>query len=185
MMDKMDSMSMAPMNGKYKSKRPVDVFSAKEKAQMAKMGSKERKAFILRKRREKDPWYAFDRSFYRAAEQPSPAPAGSFLSMFGQSDRAMTENDNQEASIPQVLTLMNNSKMLDYMLTRPQAVMYKELAEASTPREKVETIFLCTYSRYPYPAELEVMTREVDQGPAGIKRVLWAVLNSQPYRFIE
>ena len=93
--------------------------------------------------------------------------------------------DNQEASIPQVLTLMNNSKMLDYMLTRSQAVMYKELAKASTPKEKVETIFLCTYSRYPYPAELDAMTREVEQGAAGVKRVLWAVLNSQPYRFIE
>ncbi len=184
-MDKMENMSMASMNGKYKAKAPVDIFSAKEKAQMEKMRIKERKAFILRKRREKDPWYAFDRSFYRAAEQPSPAPAGSFLSMFGQSDREMTENDNQEASIPQVLTLMNNSKMLDYMLTRSQAVMYKELAKASTPREKVETIFLCTYSRYPYPAELDAMTREVEQGAAGVKRVLWAVLNSQPYRFIE
>ncbi|MFT5124400.1 MAG: hypothetical protein ACI9QL_002812 [Candidatus Omnitrophota bacterium] len=185
MMEMMEDMSSGSMKGNYKAKSKGDDFTAREKAELAKLNGKARKQYMDKLRRQKDPWYAFDRNFYRAAEQPSPAPAGHFLNLFGQSDREMTENDNQEASIPQVLTLMNNTRMLDYMLTRNQAVMFQELAKAKTPKEKVETIFLCTYSRYPYPAELDVLTKEVEQGPEGIKRVFWAVLNSQSYRFVE
>jgi hypothetical protein len=45
----------------------------------------------------------------RAAELPSPAPRGHFLREFGQSDREIIENANDEASVPQALTMMNGS----------------------------------------------------------------------------
>ena len=39
----------------------------------------------------------YNRQFYRAAELTSPAPGGSFLYQFGQSDRLIPENESDEA----------------------------------------------------------------------------------------
>ena len=41
------------------------------------------------------------KEFVRAAELDSPAPRGHYLREFGQSDRELIENANNEASVPQ------------------------------------------------------------------------------------
>ena len=43
----------------------------------------------------------------RASELTTPAPRGHFLRDFGQSDRNVIENANDQASVPQVLNLLN------------------------------------------------------------------------------
>jgi hypothetical protein len=43
----------------------------------------------------------------RSADLRSPAPNGHFLREFGQSDRELVENSNDEASVGQALMLLN------------------------------------------------------------------------------
>ena len=180
----MMGMSMTSDVGLMEMPKQIDAKALSRK--YAKLPSQERKKKIHEERLKADPWYQFGANFYRSAEIESPARGGHFLNMFGQSDREITENDNQEASIPQVLTLMNDSELLDYMIARPQSVLMQAVSKAATPREKIDVIWLSTYTRYPNDHEYQKLTAElVENESAGLKRIMWAVLNSQPYRFIE
>ena len=73
-----------------------------------------------------------------AAELPSPAPRGHFLREFGQSDREIIENANDEASVPQALTIMNGSLVSG--LTSAWSVLSINLRKAQTAEEKIEAL---------------------------------------------
>ena len=174
-----------PITTKRVRERDSDRFKGLNRQQRRALVLKERED-NLAAQRAKDPWFEYSRDMHRAAELPSPAPGGHFLNMFGQSDRIITENDKQEASIPQALTLMNDSKLLDFMVDRRQSGLRQSLVEAYKPRAMIEEIYLATYSRLPSSRELDMLEKElVVNREQGAKRILWAVLNSQAFRFVE
>ena len=122
----------------------------------------------------------------RAAELPSPAPRGHFLREFGQSDREIIENANDEASVPQALTMMNGS--LISQLTSGWSVLSVNLRKAQTAEEKIEALFLSLYSRKPKPAEKALFLQALESY-AGSKTI-WddltlAALSTQRFLFIE
>ena len=53
---------------------------------------------------------------------PQPAPNGHFLREFGQSDREQIQTSHTDASVPQVLSLMNGF-VEDYVLAPASVVM--------------------------------------------------------------
>ena len=90
----------------------------------------------------------------RASEQNSPANADHFLREFGQSDRDLIDNSRKEASIPQVLNLMNGGlrwKLIDKHSPLAKAVIQKETLE-----HKIITIYEAMLHRSPTETEMEL-----------------------------
>lgn len=131
---------------------------------------------------EKDPrWKGFSTDLVRASEVESPARPGHFLRQFGQSDRETIENASTEASVPQILTLLNGP--IYYQLYNRNSEMAKQLANASTPQEKAEVLFLSILSRRPTERELKLVVPKLNSGSKGITDVAWALLNTRQFMF--
>lgn len=122
----------------------------------------------------------------RAAELPSPAPRGHFLREFGQSDREIIENANDEASVPQALTMMNGSLL--NQLTSAWSTLSINLRKAKTNDEKIDTLFLSLYSRKPNAKEKAHMLQTLESYASS--KTLWeditlAALSTQRFIFVE
>lgn len=134
---------------------------------------------------ETDPrWKGFNRDLVRASEVESPARPGHFLRQFGQSDRETIENANTEANVPQILTLLNGP-IYSQLLSR-NSVLSAELAKASTPEEKLEVLFLSILSRRPSQREIQLTLPSIkDGGSQGVEDIVWALLNTRQYMFVQ
>ncbi len=125
-------------------------------------------------------------SWSRAAELPSPAPRGHFLREFGQSDRDVVENASEEASVPQALTIMNGP--MGSQITSSWSVLAINLRKAQTPDQKIDSLFLSLYSRYPAPKERDVLHQRLESYASN--KSLWedlivAALSTQQFIFIK
>lgn len=128
-------------------------------------------------------WEGYSRELLRASELPSPAPPTHFLRKFGQSSREVIEGGSTESDVTQVLSLINGHVEKN-IINDSKAVVYRAIDAAATPEEKVKAAFLAVLSRYPTPAELELMAPEAAKGRSGIKNILYALLNSNEFIFI-
>lgn len=122
----------------------------------------------------------------RAAELPSPAPRGHFLREFGQSDRDTIENANDEASVPQALTIMNSSLMTS--ITGSWSVLARNLRQAPNAVDRIDTLYLSIFGRKPKPAEKTALLQLADQS-AGANTVwedfVLAALGTDQFLFIQ
>ena len=124
-----------------------------------------------------------ERRLVRASEQPSPAPPGTFLRQFGQSDREVIENANTEASIPQVLALMNGEYGQNMLNER--GLLLQTIKEGETPTEKIDRLFVSILSRKPDPQEKKLVLEQLkERGRMGMVDIAWALLNTQQFIFI-
>ena len=120
----------------------------------------------------------------RAANLPSPAPNGHFLREFGQSDRDVIENANDEASLPQALQLLNGPYA--EALVSKYGVLGREVIREDTPEGRLDVIYLSLYSRYPTQAERDYIAPLVAEfGDEAYKDLVYAVLNTQQFLFIQ
>lgn len=130
------------------------------------------------------PWNGYDKQLLRASEYPSPAPLGHFLRMFGQSDRGVIENASYDASVPQILTLLNGPFYNQMMMK--DSMFVKHVNSTNSPRERIKIIYLSVLSRNPMPSEYNIALREINRndGP-GYGNVVWALLNTRQFIFIQ
>ncbi len=120
----------------------------------------------------------------RASELESPAPRGHFLREFGQSDREVIENAAQNASVPQALNLLNGSMV--EVLTNKFAVFGSRIHDVEDPTEKAKLIFQGMLTREPTEQEMEVALAEIDaHGEKGYHGIVWALLNTQQFLFVQ
>lgn len=119
----------------------------------------------------------------RAAEIDSPAPAGHPLREFGQSDREFVENANHDASVPQALVLING-QMLPNILNSWSQVMLA-VKQARYPDDKIEAVYITLLSRKPTAEEMAAWAKAQSQGLNTIQDLLYALLNSQQFIFIQ
>ncbi|MDZ4401727.1 DUF1549 domain-containing protein [Prosthecobacter sp.] len=119
----------------------------------------------------------------RAAEIDSPAPAGHALREFGQSDREFVENANHDASVPQALVLMNG-QMLPNILNSWSQVMLA-VKQARYPDDKIEAVYLALLSRKPTAEEMAAWAKAQSHGLNTIQDLVYALLNSQQFIFIQ
>ncbi len=124
-----------------------------------------------------------NRTYVRAAEEQSPAPRGHPLRDFGQSDRETIENANSDASVPQSLFMMNGN-LLPNILHRHSQLMLS-IRKAPYPDDKVEAAYLALLSRPPSAREKEVWGKAADQGLNQIEDLIYALLNTQQFIFIQ
>lgn len=134
---------------------------------------------------ETDPrWRGISRDLVRASELESPARPGHFLRMFGQSDREVIENASTEATVPQILTLLNGP--IYGQLSSKNSVLSRNLEKAGTAEEKVEVLFVSILSRRPTPREKSLTLPRIQaDGSRGIEDVTWALLNTRQLMFAQ
>ena len=151
-----------------------------------KAGEKIRREQIARARRRRsdtDPrWRGFSRDLVRASEVESPARPGHFLREFGQSDRETIENASVEATVPQMLTMLNGS--LHYQVLNRRSVLVRDLTAAKSPDEKLDVIFLTILNRKPTARDRKIALPML-KTRNGVGDVVWALLNTRQFMFVQ
>lgn len=137
---------------------------------------KERRAYISTREQ-------ISRNTLRAAELESPAPRGHYLREFGQSDRETIENANNEASVPQALAMMNGSLLPQ--ITSPFSQLMLTVRKAQYPDDKVEAAYMTILSRKPTAKEKEAWLKAQESGLSGMDDLVFALLNTQQFIFIQ
>ena len=128
-------------------------------------------------------WAGYSKDLLRASELPSPTRPEHFLRKFGQSSREVIEGSSTDSDVTQVLSLINGH-VEKTIIGDSKAIVYKAIDAASSPEEKVKAAFLTILSRYPTPAELDLMLPEAKAGRDGVKNIIYALLNSNEFIFI-
>jgi hypothetical protein len=120
----------------------------------------------------------------RASELSSPMRPGSFLRKFGQSDREVIENANAEASVPQILSMMNGQ--YSEMLLMENSKLRNSLgSSAHEPGAMLDKLFITLLSRRPDADEKALLFEQLyDNGKMGIANIAWAILNTKQFIFI-
>ncbi|MCW0219249.1 MAG: DUF1549 and DUF1553 domain-containing protein [Prosthecobacter sp.] len=125
-----------------------------------------------------------DKYMMRAADLRFPAPNGHFLREFGQSDRELVQNANNEASVGQALMLLNGKTFTQ--LLNPFTMISRSLRRAETAEQTIDTIYLSLFSRKATPEEMAVLKPVVEgKGAVGKGDALWAALNTRQFYFIQ
>ena len=120
----------------------------------------------------------------RASELPQPLPEGHFLRQFGQSDRQSIADSHTDGTVPQLLTMFNGP--VTHMMLEQGSVIYNEVMAATTPEGQINKIFVLVLNRHPTVAERAVAQKEIKAaGPAGIGNVIWALLNTREFLFVQ
>ncbi|RYD32116.1 MAG: DUF1549 domain-containing protein [Verrucomicrobiaceae bacterium] len=129
-------------------------------------------------------WKGYGDEFFRAAELPSPAPGGHFLREFGQSSREVIENSSREASVGQALDLMNGP--LFSKITMDSTVMMKSFRDAKDDDARTGVLFMSLYGRQPSETERAIVRETIaEKRKDGWKDVIWALLNSREFIFVQ
>lgn len=123
------------------------------------------------------------RTWLRSAEIESPAPRGHYLREFGQSDRETIENANTEASVPQALAMMN-STLLPQIMERYSQLMLT-INKSGSPEEQVDAAYLTLLSRKPTDKEKGVWLNAQSKGLSTIDDLIYALINTQQFIFIQ
>ncbi len=120
----------------------------------------------------------------RASELPLPLPPSHFLRQFGQSDRELIEGGSTEGHVPQILTMFNGP--ISHKLLNEGTVIYDEVVAASDLRDQIDVIFLSIVGRKPTRTDYKTAIAEIQaNGPAGYGNVIWALLNTREFLFIQ
>lgn len=132
-------------------------------------------------------WESFRDSYMiRAADLRSPAPNGHFLRSFGQSDRELVENANNEASVSQALMLLNGKVFSQLM--NPYTVIARSMdrARKGGPESVIDTVYLSLLSRRATAEEKTLLQPIADNADTRDRGdILWTVLNTRQFFFIQ
>jgi len=121
----------------------------------------------------------------RASEIPTPLPLGHFLRQFGQSDRETIEGGREVATVPQILAMFNGP--ITHIMLKKGSVVYDNVVEAG-PRNAIDVLFISVLSRRPTGDAREIATQEINnknRPEVGYGNVLWALLNTREFLFIQ
>ena len=120
----------------------------------------------------------------RASELPTPLSSEHFLRQFGQSDRELIESSGRTGSVSQVLTMFNGE--ITHMMLERGSVIFDTVMQAPTTRDRIDAIFYTILTRPPRGSEREVAEREIQSsGAAGFGNVIWALINTKEFLFIQ
>lgn len=119
----------------------------------------------------------------RASEIQQPAPNGHFLIDFGQSPRNLIDGSTKVGNVPQVLMMMNGKAQK--MLTSPESLIFRNMEKVRDPSEKVERMFLTIMNRKPTMNEKDIAKRVLGGGEDGYANMIWALINTREFMFIQ
>lgn len=120
----------------------------------------------------------------RASELPSPVPPSHFLRTFGQSDRELISASSDSGSVPQILFMFNGP--VTHMMLEKGSTIYNNVIQQKTIKDGVDVIFMTILSRHPDSDELQIAVSEIEKnGPAGYGNVIWSLVNTREFLFIQ
>ncbi len=120
----------------------------------------------------------------RASELPSPLPANHFLRQFGQGDRQTIASATNDGNVPQLLAMFNGA--VTHMMLEEGSEIYNNVISRKSVDDQLDEIFLTLLSRYPTNMEKAASLREFKaNGKYGYGNVIWALLNTREFLFIE
>jgi len=121
----------------------------------------------------------------RASELPAPLPLGHFLRQFGQSDRESIEGGRTVATVPQILSMFNGP--ITHSMLEKGSVIYDEVM-SHDPKQAVDVVFVSILSHRPSAEDQAFAIQEVrsaDNPAAGCGNLIWALLNTREFIFIQ
>ena len=129
--------------------------------------------------------YVRDAGSVRASELSSPAPNGHLIREFGGSDREQIENSHKQASVTQVLNLLNGY-VEDKILKKKDALVLNNVKNAGSKDSQIDTAFLSILNRKPTSKEKgSIKTSLKDSGDNFYKDIVWVLVNSHEFLFVQ
>lgn len=129
--------------------------------------------------------YVRDRNSVRASEIGSPAPVGHLVREFGGSDREQIENSHKQASVTQVLNMLNGF-VEERLLKNKNAVVVKNVQGAGSVQDQITAAFLSVLNREPNSKELRIIKDSVKgAGDELYKDLVWVLINSHEFLFVQ
>ncbi|MCP4172853.1 MAG: DUF1549 domain-containing protein [Fuerstiella sp.] len=120
----------------------------------------------------------------RASELPTPLPSDHFLRQFGQSDRELMETSSRDGSVSQVLTMFNGE--ITHMMLEKGSVIFDTVMRAPSVTDRINGVFYSVLCRAPRKNEADVAREEIKTaGNAGYGNVIWALINTKEFLFIQ
>ena len=127
----------------------------------------------------------FSKEMMRASELPSPAKPGHFLRQFGQSERSMIDDATTDATVTQVLNLLNG--FVDQNIVRnSRSFVINEIKKMPSMEARLNTLYLSLYSRYPATREKSMMLNYIKKTGDTDKSytdIIWALINTNEFMF--
>ncbi len=125
------------------------------------------------------------RRMQRASDLSSPTTPGHFLREFGQSDRELIENSSDQASVTQALALLNGPVIGG--ITNKYSVLSRDIGSSKSFPERLDTIYLSMLSRLPTPHERGIFREawEADPESGTVKGIIWTLLNTRQFLFVQ
>ncbi|MEZ5330445.1 MAG: DUF1553 domain-containing protein, partial [Verrucomicrobiales bacterium] len=132
-----------------------------------------------------DRWKGYSKDFIRASQLPSPAPNGHFLGQFGQSEREVIDGSENEASVAQVLTLLNGKIFAE--ITRKNALIMENISAADTTEAKGNALFMTMLNRLPNDNERSLIDAQFakETPEKAAQSLVWALLNTREFAFVQ
>ncbi len=120
----------------------------------------------------------------RASELQTPLPPEHFLRQFGQSDRELIESSGRQGSVGQILTIFNGE--ITHMMLERGSVIFDTVMSAPSTTDRINAIFYSVLTRAPKGNEKDVAEREIKTSDnAGFGNVIWALINTKEFLFIQ
>ena len=120
-------------------------------------------------------------SWLRASELPQPMPPTHFLRIAGQSARSVADDGSTEGGITESLSMMNGDATKRLMTN--SLVIHAALAK-NTRVEQIDFLYRTCLSRLPHERERNRCIAALAQG-LDTPDILWALLNSREFMFIQ
>lgn len=120
-------------------------------------------------------------TWLRASELPQPMPPTHFLRIAGQSAREVADDGSTEGGITESLAMMNGEVMEEIMT---DSLAMKLAQRESNRSDQISLLYRSCFSREPLDTEtqqcLRAFSQEIELGD-----ILWALLNSREFMFIQ
>jgi hypothetical protein len=129
--------------------------------------------------------YVRDPNSVRASELSSPAPNGHLIREFGGSDREQIEGSHKQASVTQVLNLLNGY-VESRILNKKDALVLNNVKNAGSKEDQIETAFMSILNRKPDAKEMRAVKDALQKsGDNFYKDIVWVLVNSHEFLFVQ
>mgnify|MGYP003393692891 CR=1 FL=1 len=133
---------------------------------------------------EPEPTKLKDKLYGLASDIPSPAPEGHFLNYFGMSNHSIIGEGTLDPTLPQVLSLLNGQLTTNFIIKN--SYIKRQVNRVKEIEDKIEYLYQVILTRAPSKTEKQIaLTYLTKNDKTGIEDMIWALVNSREFLFIQ